>query len=87
MVLKVGVSLLWGFALKAAYSWGGAIIREETVFRVNIQLFRERLSEKVHATIPNGIAGGFSLFIKEICKNGTRDHGLMFAIAKGKQQM
>ena len=27
--------------------------------RVNIQLFREMLSEKVHATIPEGIAGGF----------------------------
>ena len=25
----------------------------------NIQLFRERLSEKVHATIPKGIVGGF----------------------------
>ena len=24
-----------------------------------IQLFRERLSEKVHATIPEGIVGGF----------------------------
>ena len=26
---------------------------------VHIQLFRGRLSEKVHATIPNGIVGGF----------------------------
>ena len=52
-----------------------------------IQLFRERLSEKVHATIRKGIRGGLSsLFFKEICKNGTRGHGLMFAIAKGKQQ-
>ena len=25
----------------------------------SIQLFRERLSEKVHATIPKGIVGGF----------------------------
>ena len=25
----------------------------------NIQLFRERLSEKVHSTIPKGIVGGF----------------------------
>ena len=25
----------------------------------NIQLVRERLSEKVHATIPKGIVGGF----------------------------
>ena len=27
-----------------------------------------------------------SLFFKDICKNGTRVHGLMFAIVKGKQQ-
>ena len=46
-----------------------------------------RLWEKVLATIQKGIVGGFSLFFKEICKNGTRDHELMFAIAKGKQQM
>ena len=26
-----------------------------------IQLFRKRLSEKVHATIPKGIVGGFEL--------------------------
>ena len=28
-----------------------------------IQLFRERLSEKVHATIPKGIVGGFKFTI------------------------
>ena len=27
------------------------------------QLFRERLSEKVHATIPKGIVGGFKLTV------------------------
>ena len=27
-----------------------------------------------------------SLFFKEICKNGTRGHGHMFTIAKGKKQ-
>ena len=27
--------------------------------RSDIQLFRERVSEKVHATIPKGIVGGF----------------------------
>ena len=32
MVLKVGVSLLLGSALKAAYTWGGAIIRERRSF-------------------------------------------------------
>ena len=29
----------------------------------NIQLFRERLSEKVHATIPKGIVGGFKFTV------------------------
>ena len=28
-----------------------------------IQLFRERLSEKVHATIPRGIVGGFEFSV------------------------
>ena len=28
-----------------------------------IQLFRERLSEKVHATIPKGIVGGFEFTV------------------------
>ena len=28
-----------------------------------IQLFRERLSEKVHATIPKGIVGGFKFTV------------------------
>ena len=27
-----------------------------------------------------------SLFLKEICKNGTRDHGLTFASAEEKQE-
>ena len=29
----------------------------------SIQLFRERLSEKVHAKIPKGIVGGFKFFV------------------------
>ena len=29
----------------------------------NIQLFRKRLSEKVHATIPKGIVGGFEFTV------------------------
>ena len=29
----------------------------------NIQLFRERLSGKVHATIPKGIVGGFEFTV------------------------
>ena len=31
------------------------------IFKIFIQLFRERLSEKVHATIPKGIVGSFEL--------------------------
>ena len=30
-----------------------------------LQLFREKLSEKVHATIPKGIAGGFKFTVLE----------------------
>ena len=30
---------------------------------LSIQLFRERLSEKVHATIPKGIVGGFQFTV------------------------
>ena len=30
---------------------------------VRLQLFRERLSEKVHATIPKGIVGGFEITV------------------------
>jgi len=51
-----------------------------------MQLLREGLSEKVHATIPKGIVGGFSLFIKEICKNGTRDHGLTLQLLKASNK-
>ena len=32
---------------------------EQWLHVCNIQLFRERLSEKVHATIPKGIVGSF----------------------------
>ena len=37
--------------------WGGGQIF------LRIQLFRERLSEKVHATIPKGIVGGFEFSV------------------------
>ena len=49
-----------------------------------IQLFRERLSEKVHAAIPEGIVGVFEFAVlqREIEKNGTTDHGPLFASAK-----
>ena len=58
----------------------------EVIFVVMGKLFRERLSEKVHTTIPKGIMGvASSLFFKEISKNCTRGRGRMFAGAKGKQ--
>ena len=37
----------------------GSLERHEAATRQHIQLFRERLSEKEHATIPKGIVGGF----------------------------
>ena len=53
----------------------------------SIQLFRERLSEKVHATIPKGIVGGFEFTVlQRNLKECKRGHGHMFASAKGKQQ-
>ena len=30
---------------------------------IHIQLFRERLSDKVHATISKGVVGGFEFFV------------------------
>lgn len=49
-------------------------------------LFQEKLSEKVHATIPILWVVLSSLFFKEILNNGERGHGRMFVSAKGKQQ-
>ena len=55
-------------------------------FQSFIQLFGERLSDKVNATTLKGIVGGLSaLFFKEIWKNGSRGHGHMSMSAKGKQ--
>ena len=52
-----------------------------------IQLFQERLSEKVHSTVRKVLWVVLSsLFFKEIWENGTRGHGRMFASARGKQQ-
>ena len=54
----------------------------------DIQLFRERLSEKVHATIPKGIVGSFELSLLQ--RNLKEWHEMpmdvCFANAKGKQQ-
>ena len=54
---------------------------------LHIQLFRERLSRKVHATILKGIVGGFEFFFsKKFERIGAKGHGNVFASAKGKQQ-
>ena len=42
-------------------SYGGLNNAENT-----IQLFQERLSEKVHATIPKGIVDGFEFTVLQI---------------------
>ena len=59
------------------YAYGRQKGMNERPHCLYIQLFRERLSEKVHATIPKGIVGGFEF---------TRGLGSMFVSAKGKQQ-
>ena len=51
---------------------------------MRIQLFRERLSVKVHLTIPKGIVGSFEFTVLQ--KIGTRGHGRLFGNARGKQQ-
>ena len=44
------------------------------------------MSEKVHATIPKGIMGGFGFIVlQKDLKECMTGHGLMFASAKGKQ--
>ena len=35
------------------------LVKKPATFSQGIQLFRERLSDKVHATTPKGIVGGF----------------------------
>ena len=65
------------------------VVRETAAFSIleYTQLFRERLSGEVHATIPKVIVVVLSsLFFKEIRKKCTRSHGHMLASAKGKQQ-
>ena len=48
-----------------------------------IQLFRERVSEKAHTTIPKAIVGGFeSKKFERMARGGPPGH--MFASAKGK---
>ena len=54
-----------------------------------IQLFGERLPEKVQATIPKGIVSGFELTVDQRNLKEWHDREIidgMFASAKGKQQ-
>ena len=51
----------------------------------NIQLFRERLSEKVHVTIPKGVVGGFEFTVlRKNLKEWQERPCRMFANAIGK---
>ena len=43
-----------------------------------IQLFRERLSEKVHATIPKGIVGGFEFTVVQRNLKDWRERSWMY---------
>ena len=46
------------------FSQACAFVTSENVLKKSgIQLFRERLSEKVHVTVPKGIVGGFGCFV------------------------
>ena len=52
-----------------------------------LQPFRERLSEKVHASIPKGIVGGFKFTVLQRNLKEWQERSLsMFASAKGKKQ-
>ena len=53
------------------------IFNHLTIIMLRIQLFRERLSKKVHATIPKGIVGGFEFTVlqrnlKELARKATK---------------
>ena len=43
--------------------YGATIMNWHQSLPCHIQLFRKRLSEKVHATIPKGIVGGFEITV------------------------
>ena len=54
----------WGAIFGGAYTWRG-LFSEFYGGKSSIQLFRERLSNRVHSTTSKGIVGG-SLFFREI---------------------
>ena len=56
-------------------------------YRLGIQLSRKGCRKKCTQQFKKVLWVVLSsLFFKEICKNGTRGHRLMFATAKGKHQ-
>ena len=57
-------------------------------FLVIIQLFRERLSEKVHATIPKGIVGGFefSVFQRNLKELTRKAMEMCFRVLKERNK-
>ena len=55
---------------------------------MNLQPFRERMSEKVHERIPKGIVGGFEFTaLQRNLQEWYMWPYLMFPIAEGKQQL
>ena len=74
-----GQALVWACLQNCIFSLS-MVFRHELIC---IQLFRERLSGKVHATILKGIVGGFefSFFSKKFERIGTKGHGNVFVSA------
>ena len=56
---------------------------------LDYQLFRERLSEKVHATIPKGIVGGFefSVFQRNLKELARKAMEMCLRVLKYIQQL
>ena len=55
---------------QSSYLWKLSFIRDvglayNAIYPWNIQLFREKLSEKVHAKIPKGIMGDSEFFVPQ----------------------
>ena len=67
----------WGDGLEAMARMLQSIRGQSTL---RIQLFRERLSEKVHGTIPKGLVGGFEFTVLQTNLKEWHAH------SKGKQE-
>ena len=66
--VNFGQAVIDLYSAQASFAWPSVDLARPLRRSLYYQLFRERLSEKVHATIPKGIVGGFEyfLFFKEI---------------------